>query len=415
MPKKKYMDPKERAKKDLERLELARAKRRTGNPKGKPKRDANYTKKQRTEEQQKTLNAKLGQIRQQAAIGDLKRWLEDPKNKNRNITITEAAAALNRKANWFRVTVGCATFAQIYLEMNPDCGASVRTYYESMIEREKARAEANMTLNINVGDKRMTTKIDADSVKSKLAVLDDLASVKSSQHDSVLVKALEPVNQSPNEQAIARIREKYIGAPIGEMPTIDGIMREYGLLDKDGRPTTSLSEVEVRRRALDENWNDERKSSLHRRWDVIDDEVKMVTTMRNLDVQKTIFQTIKLVSRAVTQYYTTGVVTSVQPDPVTGRHRELSIIPDPNVIAGLAEVMRRMTDSNKEINIQINQFNNIDQSNSLFIKQYASRLASLSHQDLEQEIEKIVKIRSVLDDKFQDALLAEAIEAEVLR
>jgi hypothetical protein len=415
----KYTDPKERAKKSLEsaaRVREARMeKRRTGNPKGRPKKGAKYKRTQRNDDQQKALNQRLGQARQQASICDLRRWLEEVKNKNRCIPITEAAAALNRKHNWFRNIIGCGTFAQLYLEMNPDCGATVRTYYESMIEREKVRAESNLTLNINVGDKRMTTRIDSDTVKGKLATLDNLAQVQSSQHDSTLVKVTEPKDLTPNEQAISRIREKYIGAPIGEMPTIDGIMREYGLLDKDARPTTSLSEVEVRRRALDENWNDERKSSLHRRWDVIDDEVKMVTTMRNLDVQKTIFQTIKLVSRAVTQYYTTGVVTSVQADPITGKTRELNIIPDPNVIAGLAEVMRRMTDSNKEINIQINQFNNIDQNNSLFIKQYASRLANLSHQDLEDEISKIVKIRSVLDDKFQDALLAEAIEAEVLR
>lgn len=153
MPRK-YTDSKERAKKSVEsaaRLREARlAKRRTGNPIGRPKKDAKYKKTQRNTEQQAALNKRMAQIRQQTALGDLKKWLEEPKQKNRPIYITEAARALNRKHNWFRLTIGCGTFAQTYLEMNPDCSEEVRLYYESMIAREQARADANLTLNINV-------------------------------------------------------------------------------------------------------------------------------------------------------------------------------------------------------------------------------------------------------------------------
>lgn len=386
----------------------------TGNPNGRPKKGEVREGKHRNKQQMDDMNKKLWYIRQQAALMDLKSWFKKPEQKDRIISLSEMAMSLKRKALWLRKNAGMANIGQLYLEIYPDCSNSTRVYYEALIVREKERA-SNLTFNLTVGDKTVTKHVDITTAQAKARALDNLITTKVGSHSvtSDLV-VRDPSILSERDQKIAKVRDRFISAPISDSPTIDGVMREFGIIDKAGNPLMGITESDVRKVALEEDWKSERKSSIHRRWDYIDDEIKMVTTVRNLEAQKMIFQAMKLHSRAVTQYYTTGQVTSVEKDPTTGKTRTLAMVPDVGALAGLAEVMRRMTDGNKDINIQINQFGNMDQSNSLFIKQYANQLSSLSPEQLNDEINRIKQIRSVLDDGFQDAMMAEIIDAEIL-
>lgn len=306
---------------------------------------------------------------------------------------------------------GAVRFAQVWLRCNPEAEGEAKEHYALIVKREMHDAEKDVTLEFktaNEGKKKVTiTKTELQRT-----VKNYVEHAKEGEKSKVIGRAVstelvvKKADVDPDEATIDRIRELYVSAPVGEMPSIRAIMIDVGLLADNGKPLGELTEAKVRQKMLEENWRKDRNDWIWQYMDIIPDEVKLTTLMRTIEVQKILYNQIKILNRQNSEYAAKGFVTTLD-----GKNIIKGFVPDPVAVGSLAEVMRRITSGN-EAAIQINfhggqgavkgrsdgslEVETSDGTLTLVNRRYVNTISTMSEQDIEKEIERLDGLSDLL-------------------
>jgi len=346
--------------------------------------------------------------RQSAALTRLRSWLSLPQNRGRVIRVSEVVEALAKSRAWFYKYLGQASFAQEWLQINQDAPIDAKIHYQSMINRELGDIEAPATVQVDEADGRKEFFVSKEEAKKKTTNLTSRIEAAAparviEQRTQVVVVAA-----TAEEKIIERVRDRYTLAALGDIPAISAIMKDLGLTKSDGTASGTVTEEMVRKVMIAEDWRGQRRDYLHRTMDVIPDEVKLVSLVRNVEVHRMLHTEIKLLHRAHVQFYQEGRATTVGRGP-NGQPTVLdNFRPDHGTVAGLAEVMRRMVDGGGNVNILINNGQLgaaavgggavTGQANalSLMSRKYLGKLNDMKPEELADEIERLDALTRLL-------------------
>lgn len=341
----------------------------------------------------------------------VRKILSEPEYRGRHVRVSELIRALKKSKSWFYESVGTAALAQEWLSVNQDAPLDVKVKYEAMLK--DSLNELQPDTKVKAGGKEFyVTKEEAQQKAVKISGAFRNKHAKASIKGEIVqeIKKTAVVPADKNAATIERIRNQYVLATLGDLPNVGKIMKDFGLIDQQGRPTTELTEDMVRQVMLEENWKQLREDHLHRTFDVLPDEIKFVTLMRNVETQRMLYDEIKTLHRNNMQYYGTGQVKSLDGQKV------LDYEPDPGVVAGLAEIMRRMVDGGGNINVLIQ--NNYggggagrNSNASIMTNQFIAHLNKLSPDELKEEISRMEALATALSGK-QEKITLEDIESQ---
>ena len=315
----------------------------------------------------------------------LRDYLARPDNRARKITYGELAKHFNKSAQWVKRNIGEAEIAQEWLTANQDAPLDLKVHYQGLLSKNLDVIDAK-DVEVIAGDKtyfvsRETAKETTKRISSQ---------IKNVGHAAVNTLTIDQETKqvSKDDMVINRIREAYVNAPVGDMPGIHKIMVEFGLLSPTGVPTSSVTEEMVRSRMIEEDWKSQRSDALYKTLDIIPDEIRLTAMVRNVEMQKILFNEAKSIHRNNTQYYLNGKVVAG-----ADRSKEIEWKPDAGGIATIAEVLRRMTDGGGTVNIlNVNQFggegsSSKGQSNiSPVTRTYLARIQKMDVEDMIKEI-----------------------------
>ncbi len=116
---------------------------------------------------------------------------------------------------------------------------------------------------------------------------------------------------------IGSIRQAFITAPVGDMPTISKLMCQRGLLDENGRPTGTVTESDIREVMREENWKQRRVDWLYETCDLVPEEIQLRSFLWSVEIEKILFHTIQLQHRATARYFQSGKTACQRPADVT--------------------------------------------------------------------------------------------------
>jgi hypothetical protein len=358
----------------------------------------------------------------------LRELLSHPEHRGRVVKISELTRKLGCAKSTFYENIGNVTLAQEWLTINQDAPTDAKLYYKNMLDEglKKVQADVEVTIGNKGGrggresGKRFFVPKDVATIKAARAS-DMLRRTENGKQKRIELETGVTVRQittetkmvevSERDALIQRVRDAYVLAPMGELPNVREIMQEYGILDSKGNPTQGVTEDDVREVMQIEDWKNERLSHLHRTQDLIMDEVKMVSMVRALEVQKMLFNEAKVIHRQNMQYHNTGRVKTLDGAGT------LPYEADSGTLAGLAEVMRRMVDGGLNINILVNQFGGGDAQTkgsqiSMVSRAYIARLGAMSPEDLAKESERFVALANMLDGEDAKAVSLDEIQRE---
>ncbi|MGZ3773009.1 MAG: hypothetical protein ACXVCY_04485 [Pseudobdellovibrionaceae bacterium] len=319
----------------------------------------------------------------------LRDFLARPENRGRKISNGELARHFNKSAQWIKRTFGEGTIAQEWLTANQDAPLDVKVFYQDRMNKSLNEIDPK-DIEVRTGEKTFfVSKEQAKETTIKVA-----STIKTIPQTAITVVNVGSESKQVTEQdmLIDKIREAYVLAPIGEMPNISKMMIEFGLLSKQGVPLKNITEEQVRLRMIEEDWKSQRSDYLYKTLDIIPDEIKLVAMVRNVEINKMLFNEMKHIHRMNQQYYANGKAMSID------KTREIEWRPDPGSIATIAEVMRRMMDGGGNVNIlNINQFGegggNKGQANiSPVVRTYLARIQKLNTEDMVQEVSQFEQL-----------------------
>lgn len=343
----------------------------------------------------------------------LRKLLTDPQYKGRVIRPAEIIRALRISKPTFYRNIGYLKLAQEWLVINQDAPLDAKEHYKNMLDTEMQKIAPDLKVHYQSNqDERKEFFVPKETVKEKIV---HAAAVKKSKAISVKSQTTELVSTelSKKDMILHRIKNAYVLAPSGTLPSIQKIMEDFGLINDKGEATSEVTESDVRQVMVEEDWKRDRAHYLHSTLDVIQDEVKIVTMMRNLELHRMLFEEAKLVARNNRQFFSQGHVKTLDGNSVIE-----GFTPDHGVIAGLAEVMRRMVDGGGNINILINQFGgeggSAGQSGSaisLIARMYMKRLADMTEEEVAEEISKFESLSQMLTQKT-DSVSMEKIDED---
>lgn len=347
-----------------------------------------------------------------ASLDRLRELLAHPSNRGRVIRQEEMAQLLDKSRRWVNKYIGNMEVAQEWLQANPDAPLDAKVYYQEMLNK----ALGGQTEDVKIvargenGKKEFkATKQVAQETLSKITYnipggeRNKQAQVSITETSNQVVV----VNATEEEKILQRVRDAFVLAAPGDMPSISKIMLDFGLVNKDGTATGKVDEHMVRQAMGREDWKQLRTDHLHNTLDLVPDEVKMVSLIRNVDAQRFLFNELKMMHRNNQQFYAKGEVRTL--DGAT----RIDWTPDPSAMAGVAEVMRRMLDGGGNVNIMINQFGAGKGGGgpSLVSRNYLQKLGGMTPEELADEVTKIENLSRVLNQE-RETIDITAIESQ---
>ena len=350
----------------------------------------------------------------------LRELLTHPEQRGRVVNVSEIVHKLGTsKASFYR-HIGNVVLAQEWLAVNQDAPVDAKLHYKNMLDEGLKKIESDVQVTVGNDGRgngkkffvpKQVAQIQAaragDMLRSRNPS-EKAEGERGSKRERLIsggnVTVREVTNEtqvvevSETDAIIQRIRDAYVMAPLGDMPNIREVMKGFGLMDSQGNSIGPVTEDQVRAAMAVEDWKNERATFLHKTMDLLPDEVKMVTMMRNLEMQKILYNEAKVVHRMNMQHYQSGQVKSLDGKQI------IDYQPDSAQVAGLAEVMRRMVDGGTSINILINQFAERGDGGALVNKSgvsmvsraYLSKLAGMSPDELEEESQRFVALSEML-------------------
>lgn len=336
----------------------------------------------------------------------LQKFFSQPRNKGRVInqrTIQKHVGATDDEMSALKVFV-----AQTWTQLNQDAPTDAKVYYKAMLDDEMAKLDPDVRILISrtIEDfprQAFVTKERGQTITRTVTAAYSKEFVKTYEKREVAVTAAA----SPLEEAIARVRDAYITAPVGDIPAVTELMVKFKLLDAYGKPAPGappgISEALVRERQLAEDWRGQRGKHVVRAFDIIPEEVKLIAIMRAVEAHRILFSHMKAISHIYTQYYKTGVMPSLDPGG-----KALKLRADPSILASLAETMRRMLEgSGEKVSITLNNTTAAQQAVqaegakadvqiSQATKEYLARMSTMPDAEIEAELRNMDQLRLLL-------------------
>lgn len=335
----------------------------------------------------------------------IRRALFLPKNRGR--ILYSKLQILNTPAKRF-------AYAQEWLAINQDAPIDAKIYHQGLAEEALSELDPEYRYKISSAladrprvplDIEYRAKTWAKKITAPLT--EEFVKVYETKKQAVAVKV------TPLDEAVARVRDAYVLAKAGDYPDISAIMVEQGLIDQDGESLVArkdasgtkvpLTEALVRERQLAEDWRGQRARHIHRVFDVIPDEVKLVTIAKAVAMHKDLYQHFQAISHLLKEYYQSGKMMALK-----DRATPLDLPPNPGILVALAESMRKMFDfSGEKVTITLQQAAisqaaqtegaKADVEISLTSKQYMASLESMSQEELDVEIANLDRMRGLLE------------------
>lgn len=185
---------------------------------------------------------------------------------------------------------------------------------------------------------------------------------------------------------IASVRDAFVGASLGELPSIRSTMLALGLVDVHGRASGPVTEEEVRAIATREEWRQQRAEWIREMdADLLPEEVDLVRRRRRLDLERQLSKVHEAHSAALISYYEHGEARS------TGGSRLSDFKPDLAVLPLLAESVCRLVaaDLGKIVVTA-------EPTLSPWIAAELQRLEGMSDQEIEVECSRLDSVRRAL-------------------
>lgn len=245
--------------------------------------------------------------------------------------------------------------AQSWLQINQDGPEDAKTHYKNMLETELGKLDPDVRILVSKTVEEFprqayVTKDRAQTMTTTVTapLTKEFVKVYERRDGSAQVKA------SALDEAIARVRDAYITAPVGDIPAVAELIKKLGYVDDKGatlaKAPAGFSEAAVRERQLAEDWRGQRGKHVVRAFDIIPEEVKLIAVMRAVEAHRILFTHLKALSHIYSTYYQTGGMPALD-----GRGKQLKLRADPSVLASVAETMRRMLEgSGEKVSITLN-------------------------------------------------------------
>lgn len=339
-------------------------------------------------------------------IADLKVVLrQTPSLANRVFSDLELARAMRKTEDWILRHLDPMTIAQSCLEVFPKAPLSVKKVWSYQVSRASEEMMGDVKVSIRNSD---ATKEEYSIPKEKIKKTSrDLAgAIKGKAKVETNQKVLVDVQVTEIESVLDKVRDAFILAPMGDLPSIRSILVEFGIIDaRSGKSLMlGLTENEVRRRANQEDWRGARVNHLYTTFDVIPDEMRLAAAVRNFELHKMMYHRLKAANGMMAQYERSGIVKSIDGSTTLDR------VPTLSDIAATAEVMRRMVDGSGNINILIQQIQGQQKSGvegdaiNNEVRKHMARLAGMNPAQLEEEVAKMERLRTLIhNDQIIDA------------
>lgn len=365
--------------------------------------------------------------KQKKSLENLRALLSHPEQRGRVVSVSELVHKMGTSKSTFYRHLGNATLAQEWLSINQDAPTDAKLHYKNMLDEALKGMEAEVHVTVGAGPGKdgkqffvpketaqIKTARAADMLRTTDKTGPEPKQVYNGTEPRVTIRettALTTVMQVSEEDAIIqRVRDAYVLAPLGDLPNIREIMKGFGLLTEKGDPTSKVTEDQVRAAMIRDEWKQDRAAHLHKTMDLLPDEIKMVTMVRNLEMQKILYNEAKVLHRMNMQHYNTGQAKSLDGRVV------LDYTPDSAQVAGLAEVMRRMVDGGTgSVNILINQFGEGDGPKtvsevSMVSRAYLARLANMNPAEMEEEARRFRALTDMLNTEEARAVSLDDIQ-----
>lgn len=344
--------------------------------------------------------------RTRSLAAKLQKFFSYPRNRGRVVspkTVQKHCGATDDEMSALRVFV-----AQTWLQINQDAPTDAKVHYKSMLDDEMGKLDPDVRMLISrtieeFPRQAYVSRERAQTLTSKVTAPFSKEFVKTYERREVAAL----MQASPLEEAIARVRDAYITAPVGDIPAVVDLMQKFKLLDADGRPANGapagISEAAVRERQLAEDWRGQRGKHVVRAFDIIPEEVKLVAIMRAVEAHRILFSHLKAISHIYTTYYRTGKMPALE-----AGGQALKLRADPSVLASLAETMRRMLEgSGEKVSITLNNTTAAQQAVqadgakadvqiSQATKDYLARMSTMPDSEIEAELRSMDQLRLLL-------------------
>lgn len=335
----------------------------------------------------------------------IQRFLARPKNRGRVIPQKSLLTALRCSENEFQTMK--VFIAQEWLTLNQDSPQDAVAYYRDMLDTEMAKLDPDVGMLISKTIEEFprqvyVTRKRAQKITQQVTAPLTEQFVRTYEQREVSVTA----RASALDEAIARVRDAYITAPIGDIPSIPELMRKLNLVDGEGHvlpgAPAGMSEAAIRERQLAEDWRAQRGDHVVRAFDIVPAEVKLVAVLRAVEMHRMLATHARALSAIYSNYYRTGEMKSLD-----GK-KFLKMKTDPTVLASIAETMRRMLDgSGEKFSITLHNTTAAQQAHqaegakadvqlSLTTKEYIARMSAMSDAEIEVELAGMEHMRMLL-------------------
>lgn len=317
----------------------------------------------------------------------LRSTLQKPEFKGRVNKHRELYRDMNISHEHFRKMQGAVRAAQIFLQENAQAPLEVKEHYKKVLDKTFTEGVGPTAVKVN-GKTHTVTKEEVVQVARRIGM-------GSGRSERKIAEVIEPKIVSKTEvvteeeMIIDRIRRMYVLADAGEMPGIGAIMRDVGLIDKDGKYTSKVTEEMVRDRMIADEWRNERSDHLKRTFDIIPEEVKIYRTLSGIEREKKMQQEFNVIHNLNQQYFAKGKVMSLD------KTRELDWKADLGALSIIAETIRRSAqDGGPAVAIQINNLSSggsqtAQASISQASKAFMQKLNKMNPEELMAEADKL--------------------------
>jgi len=275
-------------------------------------------------------------------IDKLRLTLAKQQFQGRILQLREIYRDMNTTKVTFNRHIDRMTLAQEFLDANPQAPIPVRQHYAAIIK--EFSKETNVP-DVRVGKRVFTVE--------KTHVVETVKKIMAPGNQTVAeVISKKPVTEivvvTEEDKTIDRIKQEYIFATPTEMPSINKIMRDFGLIDKDDKPTGKVTEEMVRERMTKEDWRGERREFLFEMQDLLPEEIAMFRQFTSIEREKQMHDEFKILLRMNRQYWQDGRVMSLN------KNKELEYMPSMGELLALTEAIKRTRDDGPSVAIQIN-------------------------------------------------------------
>jgi hypothetical protein len=319
----------------------------------------------------------------------LRAILADSDCRGRVVPISELCRRIGITRRTFTLNIGHFDLATAWFAENQDAPLDAKAHYKGMLDAAMAESNAEIAIEHSSAERGQPTEIQFIEKTVEKKYVQRLTS-RSKQVPELRVITTtderEVQQVEPEEKIIERIREAYVMASVAEMPNIEVLIKDLGIVE-----TPTLNAQTVRAVATKQNWKMQRAAHLYESLDLVPEEIQITSLLRKIQIQEMLYKHMKLVDRQLTQYALHGEVKSLD---------GMTTIPPPHpgTLPAYAIALRYFAREQNEIKEELAQLtkNPITKEDWVWIERTRG-IRAMSHEELKVEIKRLADLSYVLE------------------